>query len=63
MPIPIIAQGLREGISSIPHVWTFLRIAPWVLLLAALKYYFEGARNRSERMLRSNVIMVTVNIP
>jgi hypothetical protein len=60
MPIPIIAQGLRDGISSIPHAWTILRIAPWVLALAALKYYFEGARNGSERMMRSKVIMVTV---
>lgn len=60
MPIPIIAQGLRDGISSIPHAWTVLRIAPWVLALAALKYYFEGARNGSERMMRSKVIMVTV---
>ncbi|KAJ9483567.1 hypothetical protein VN97_g9826 [Penicillium thymicola] len=59
MPIPIIAQGLRDGVSSIPHAWTILRIAPWVLALAALKYYFEGARNGSERMMRSKVIMVT----
>ncbi|CAG8250305.1 unnamed protein product [Penicillium nalgiovense] len=59
MPIPIIAQGLRDGISSIPYAWTFIRIAPWVLALAALKYYFEGARNGSERMMRSKVIMVT----
>ena len=63
MPIPIIATGLREGISAIPHVWTFLRIAPWVLALVALKYYFEGASNRSERMMRSKVIMVTVSLP
>lgn len=63
MPIPIIAQGLRDGVSSIPHAWTILRIAPWVLVLAALKYYFEGARNGSERMMRSKVIMVTVRHP
>jgi hypothetical protein len=66
MPIPIIATGLREGISAIPHVWTFLRIAPWVLALFVFKYYFEGTRNTSERMMRSKVIMVTVrplNIP
>lgn len=59
MPIPILAQGLRDGVSSIPYAWTILRIAPWVLVLAALKYYFEGARNGSERMMRSKVIMVT----
>ncbi|CAG7919681.1 unnamed protein product [Penicillium olsonii] len=59
MPIPIIATGLREGISAIPYAWTVLRVAPWLLALAALKYYFEGARNTSERMMRSKVIMVT----
>ncbi|KAJ5951861.1 Short-chain dehydrogenase/reductase SDR [Penicillium vulpinum] len=59
MPIPIISQALREGVSSIPHAWTILRIAPWVLVLMALKYYFEGARNGSERMMRSKVVMVT----
>ncbi|KAG0157735.1 hypothetical protein PDIDSM_4920 [Penicillium digitatum] len=59
MPIPIIAQAIRDGISSIPYAWTFIRIAPWVLIFAALKYYFEGARNRSERMMRSKVVMVT----
>lgn len=63
MPIPIIATGLREGLSAIPHVWTILRIAPWVLVVAVLKYYFEGARNSSERMMRSKVIMVTVRHP
>ncbi|KAJ5312834.1 hypothetical protein N7508_003664 [Penicillium antarcticum] len=59
MPIPIIAQGLREGISSIPHAWSFIKYAPWLLVLAVLKWYFEGARNTSERMMRSKVIMVT----
>jgi NAD(P)-dependent dehydrogenase (short-subunit alcohol dehydrogenase family) len=63
MPIPIIAQGLREGVSSIPYAWEILRVAPWVLVLAALKYYFEGARNGSERMMHSKVIMVTVLHP
>lgn len=61
MPIPIIATGLREGISAIPYAWTVLRVAPWLFALAALKYYFEGARNGSERMMRSKVVMVTVS--
>ncbi|CAG8897636.1 unnamed protein product [Penicillium salamii] len=59
MPIPIIATGLREGIDAIPYAWSILRVAPWLLAFAALKYYFEGARNTSERMMRSKVIMVT----
>ncbi|KAJ5243046.1 oxidoreductase C19A8.06 [Penicillium citrinum] len=59
MPIPIIAHGLQEGISAIPHAWTVIRIAPWFILLAALKYYFGGARNTSERLMASKVVMVT----
>ncbi|KAG2420077.1 hypothetical protein HFD88_004875 [Aspergillus terreus] len=59
MPIPIIIQGVREGVSSIPYAWTVLQVAPWALLLAALKYYFGGARNGSERLMHSKVVMVT----
>lgn len=60
MPIPLIAQGIQEGIGSIPYAWTVIKTAPWLLLLAALKYYFGGARNTSERLMHSKVVMVTV---
>ncbi|PKY03753.1 dehydrogenase with different specificitie [Aspergillus campestris IBT 28561] len=59
MPIPLITQGIRDGISSIPYAAHILRVAPWVLILAALKYYFGGARNGSERVMHSKVVMVT----
>ncbi|GAQ09574.1 uncharacterized oxidoreductase C19A8.06 [Aspergillus lentulus] len=59
MPIPIIVQGIREGIDSIPYAYTVLKIAPWVLLVAALKYYFGGARNGSERVMHSKIVMIT----
>ncbi|GLI74325.1 hypothetical protein PoHVEF18_002562 [Penicillium ochrochloron] len=59
MPIPLIAQGLQEGIGSIPYAWTVIKTAPWLLLIAALKYYFGGARNTSERLMHSKVVMVT----
>ncbi|KAJ5098709.1 oxidoreductase C19A8.06 [Penicillium argentinense] len=59
MPIPIITHGIQEGISTIPYAWDFIRIAPWILALAALKFYFGGARNTSERLMASKVVMVT----
>lgn len=62
MPIPLIAQGIQEGIGSIPYAWTVIKTAPWLLLVAALKYYFGGARNTSERLMHSKVVMVTVRI-
>lgn len=64
MPVPIIAHGIQEGISSIPYAWDTIKVVPWILLLAALKYYSGGARNTSERMMHSKVVMVTVrNLP
>ncbi|KAL2809574.1 hypothetical protein BJX63DRAFT_435047 [Aspergillus granulosus] len=59
MPIPLITKGITEGLSSIPHIYTVLSFAPWLLLIAALKYYFGGARNESERLMHSKVVMVT----
>ncbi|BDD55354.1 hypothetical protein MPDQ_007065 [Monascus purpureus] len=59
MPIPILVQAATEGLSSIPYVYTVLKIVPWVLLVLGLKYFFGGARNRSERLMHSKVIMIT----
>ncbi|KAL3470996.1 hypothetical protein BJX99DRAFT_250766 [Aspergillus californicus] len=59
MPIPLITQGVVEGLSSIPYIYTVFKVVPWVLLIVALKYYFGGARNGSERMMHSKVVMVT----
>ncbi|KAL2852131.1 hypothetical protein BJX68DRAFT_59492 [Aspergillus pseudodeflectus] len=59
MPIPLITKGITEGLSSIPHIYTVLKFAPWLLLIVALKYYFGGARNESERLMHSKVVMVT----
>ncbi|KAL4773601.1 hypothetical protein BDW60DRAFT_17941 [Aspergillus nidulans var. acristatus] len=59
MPIPIITTGIAEGLSAIPYSYTVLKVTPWILLIAALKYYFGGARNVSERLMHSKVVMVT----
>ncbi|KAE8147924.1 oxidoreductase [Aspergillus avenaceus] len=59
MPIPLLAQGFQEGFASIPYFYTVLKVVPWVLLVSALKYYFGGARNGSERLMHSKVVMVT----
>ncbi|KAJ6102822.1 oxidoreductase C19A8.06 [Penicillium sp. IBT 16267x] len=59
MPIPILIQAVSLGVSSIPYAWQILKVAPWIILIAALKYYFGGARNTSERLMHSKRIMVT----
>lgn len=63
MPIPIVTQAIQEGLSSIPYAWSVVRIAPWFLGLGALKHYFGGARNTSERLMHARVVMVTVRRP
>lgn len=60
MPIPLITAGIAEGLSAIPYSYTALKVLPWILLIAALKRYFGGARNASERLMHSKVVMVTV---
>jgi hypothetical protein len=61
MPLPILAEGLWKGLSSIPYGYTLLKAASWVLVISLLKYYFGGARNSSERVMHSKVVIVTVS--
>jgi hypothetical protein len=60
MPLNILAQGLFVGVSSIPFGWTIIKVAPCVLLIYLLKWYFNGVTNGSERNMHSKVIMITV---
>lgn len=63
MPIPLIAQAVSEGLSSIPYAYPFLKTVACLAVVGLLKFYFGGARNRSERLMRSKVVMVTVRLP
>ncbi|KAL1868605.1 hypothetical protein Plec18167_008196 [Paecilomyces lecythidis] len=59
MPVHFIIKGLSEGFPSIPYLYPVLKVVPWLLLLAVLKVYFGGARNKSERLMHSKVVMIT----
>lgn len=63
MPIPLISHGITEGLSAIPHVYTAIKWTAVVAVVALLKYYFGGARNSSERLMHSKVVMITVSYP
>lgn len=63
MPIPFLADVAVKGIYAIPFVVPVLKVLPWLVLLGVLKLYFGGGSNRSERLMASKVIMVTVRIP
>lgn len=60
MPLPVLAEGLFKGLSSIPYIYTVLKAAPWLLLITVLKIYFGGARNTSERLMHGKIVMITV---
>ncbi|KAF2472002.1 NAD(P)-binding protein [Lindgomyces ingoldianus] len=59
MPLPILAQALFEGISSIPAGWTIVKVVPSLLLLYILKRFFNGTANTSERNMHSKVVIIT----
>ncbi|KAI4181997.1 MAG: hypothetical protein LQ348_004920 [Seirophora lacunosa] len=59
MPIPVLAEVANGGITSIPHLVPFLKLLPWLILVYVMKWYFGGATNRSERLMKSKVIMIT----
>ena len=60
MPIPILAEVANNGISSIPYVVPSLKLLPWLVLVYGLKWYFGGANNVSERLMKSKVVIITV---
>ncbi|KAL9022752.1 MAG: hypothetical protein Q9185_000014 [Variospora sp. 1 TL-2023] len=59
MPIPILAEVVNGGITSVPYLVPILKILPWLVLVYGMKWYFGGANNRSERLMKSKVVMVT----
>ncbi|CBX92702.1 hypothetical protein IAQ61_005926 [Plenodomus lingam] len=59
MPVNILAQVFSEGLDSIPYGWTVTKIASVFAVLYALKWFFNGAKNGSERNMHSKVILVT----
>jgi hypothetical protein len=60
MPVPLLAEGFGHGLDRIPYVWTTLKIIPWLGLVYLLKWYFNGAKCKAERLMHGKVVMVTV---
>ncbi|PGH05608.1 hypothetical protein AJ79_06775 [Helicocarpus griseus UAMH5409] len=59
MPLPLLSHTLYKGVSSVPYAVEALKTAPWIALVLLLKRYFGGARNKSERLMHSKVVMMT----
>lgn len=60
MAIYILRTALNDGIGSVPYLWTLLKAIPWMALLWAVKFFFSGVSNKSERKMHGRVVMVTV---
>lgn len=60
MPIHILGGAVKEGVDTIPFLWPILKTIPWLFLLYALKFFFSGISNKSERNMHSKVVLVTV---
>jgi len=60
MPIPLLGDLLFKGVHNVPFAVPILKTLPCLLIVYLLKIYFGGARNTSERLMRSKVIMITV---
>lgn len=59
MPIPFMVEVFYNGVDSVPWAAKALQIAPYAVLLFALRWYFSGSHNSSERIMNSRVVMVT----
>lgn len=60
MAIYIIRTAFNEGVGSVPYLWQIIKAVPWLLLLWAVKFFFSGVTNKSERTMHGKVVMVTV---
>ena len=61
MPIPLIGDLIFKGIGSVPFAYPILKSLPWILALFLAKLWFGGASNKSERVMHSKVVMITVS--
>ena len=61
MPIHIAAQGVYDGLSSIPFASTLLKLTAVLAVVALLKRLFAGTTNTSERSMHSKVVLMTVS--
>jgi small-conductance mechanosensitive channel len=63
MPLPFIAESIFNRVPAAPLFITAFKALLWLVPVALLKLYFGGARNISERLMHSKVVMITVKSP
>jgi hypothetical protein len=60
MAIYIIRTAFNDGIGSVPFLWPIIKAIPWLILLWAVKFFFSGVSNKSDRNMHGRVVLVTV---
>jgi hypothetical protein len=60
MPIPFFVESVYNGLPNVQSLFSVLKALLWLVLIYFLKIYFGGAKNTSERLMHSKVVMVTV---
>jgi hypothetical protein len=60
MAIYIIRTAFNDGVGSVPFLWPILKSLPWLILLWAVKFFFSGVSNKSDRNMHGRVVLVTV---
>jgi hypothetical protein len=60
MAIYIIRTAFNDGVGSVPFLWPILKALPWLILLWAVKFFFSGVSNKSDRNMHGRVVLVTV---
>ena len=61
MPIPLIGDLIRFGIDAVPGLRTVTPYAPYITLLAFVRYYCGGAWNDDERDMHGKVAIAREN--
>lgn len=59
MPVNIIGSALLNGPETIPGYHELITYGPILAALGAIKYYFKGSTNTSERDMHGKVYMIT----
>jgi hypothetical protein len=60
MPIPFLAELIFNGIPGGFSYWSVIKGILAITVLVALKWYYQGASNGSERQMHSKIVMITV---
>lgn len=60
MPVYYVKKAFLDGFDNVPGSWTLVQAAVVFAVCYAVKLWFSGASNGSERKMDGKVVIVTV---